>query len=270
MMVGTFEHDGIQFQYEVLGEGRDLVFCHGLGGDRQQSKELVGSLDGYRLVVWDCRGHGETQPLGPADKFGFGPMADDLAALLDHLGLQRVILGGISMGAGVAARFAIQWPHRVKALILVRPAWLVQPMPENLTLFPCIADLLRQLGPNAGLAEFQKLPGLLSIRRDSPVAVDSLCEQFIKPDAVERSIRLERMPTDCPVDQWEVIESLRMPALVVGTEQDAVHPMSFAQAWAKHLLYARLTQIPSKSEDAVRHAIEFRRCMYGFVSRESF
>ena len=164
-MMGTFERDGIQFRYEVLGEGRALALCHGLGGDRQQPKELVGDLAGYRLMVWDCRGHGETGPVGPDDKFGFGPMADDLAALLDRLGVDRAIIGGISMGAGIAARFAAQWPERVEALVLVRPAWLVEPRPENLALLPRVADMLRRLGPDAGLAEFRKLPELAADSR---------------------------------------------------------------------------------------------------------
>ena len=228
-MTSTFDRDNVRFRYEVLGDGRPLVLCHGLGGDRQQPRDLVGPLDGYRLIVWDCRGHGETQPVGPAEKFCFASMAEDLASLLDHLGVEQAIVGGISMGAGIAARFAAQWPGRVEALVLVRPAWLVQPLPENLALFPRVADLLRQLGPDAGLAEFEKLPELAAVRRCSPAVAESLCEQFTKPNAVERSIRLERLPRDCPVDRWSIVESLTMPALVVGNEQDTVHPMEFAR-----------------------------------------
>jgi pimeloyl-ACP methyl ester carboxylesterase len=261
-----FEREGIRFPYEVLGDGRALVLCHGLGGDRQQPKELVGPLDGYRLIVWDCRGHGETQPVGPAEKFGFGPMAEDLAALLDHLGVERAIIGGISMGACIAVRFAVQWPDRVEALVLVRPAWLVQPLPRNLTMFQRVAEMLERLGPDAGLAEFRKLPEVAEIRRQSPAMADSLCEQFTKPFAVERVARLERMPTDCPVDDWSVAESLTMPALVVGTELDPVHPMEFARTWAAHLPHASLACIPSKSEDPARHAAEFRRHLRQFLN----
>jgi pimeloyl-ACP methyl ester carboxylesterase len=264
-MMSTFERDGVQFRYEVLGEGRALVLCHGLGGDRQQPKDLVGPLEGYRLIVWDCRGHGETQPVGPPDKFGFGPMAEDLAALLDHLGVERAILGGISMGAGIAARFAVRWPRRVDALVLVRPAWLVQPLPKNLALFPRVAELLGELGPETGLAAFKKLPAVAEIRCHSPAMADSLCEQFAKPEAVARKARLERMPADCPLSDWDAVESLTMPTLVVGTERDPVHPMEYAQAWAGHLPRASLARIPSKSEDSARHATEFRRHLRQFL-----
>ena len=264
-MMGTLERDGIQFRYEVLGEGRALVLCHGLGGDRQQPKELVGPLDGYRLIVWDCRGHGETQPVGPAEKFSFGPMAEDLAALLDHLGVERAILGGISMGAGIAVRFAAQWPYRVEALVLVRPAWLVEPRPDNLALLSRAANLLRRLGPEVGLAEFQKLPELARIRGDSPAVADSFCEQFTKPGALQRVARLERLPADCPVDKWDLVEVLTIPALVIGTQRDPVHPMEFAQAWAEHLPRANFQEITSKSEDDARHIAEFRRHLARFL-----
>ena len=193
-------------------------------------------------------------------------MADDLAALLDYLGVDRAIVGGISMGAGIAARFAAQWPERVEALVLVRPAWLVEPRPENLALLPRVADMLRQFGPDAGLAEFRKLPELAQIRADSPSVAESLCEQFTKPDAPARAARLERLPADCPVDDWSVVESLAMPALVVGTDRDAVHPMAFARTWAEHLPNAQLVQIPSKSESAERHAAEFRRVLSQFLN----
>jgi pimeloyl-ACP methyl ester carboxylesterase len=227
--------------------------------------DLVGPLEGHRLIVWDCRGHGETQPAGPAEKFGFGPMAEDLAALLDFLGVDRAIIGGISMGAGIAARFAANWPARVDALVLVRPAWLMQPLPENLAFFPRVAAMLRQYGPEAGLAEFNKLPELAEIRRRSPAVADSLCEQFTRPFAQERCARLERMPADCPLHNWNAVESLTMPALVVGNDRDAAHPMEFARVWSSHLPVSQLVEIPSKSDDAAAHTAEFRRCLHQFL-----
>lgn len=265
-MTGIFEHDGVRFRYETLGSGRAFAFCHGLTGDRQQPKDLAGELPGHRLIVWDCRGHGETEPLGPEDKLGFGQMAADLAALLDHLGQKRVILGGISMGAGIAARFAVQWPQRVEALVLVRPAWLTQPAPDNLALLPRAAEMLRRLGPAGAAAEFARLPELARLRQTSPAVADSFCEQFTKPGALQRVARLERLPADCPVDKWDLVEVLTIPALVIGTQRDPVHPMEFAQAWAEHLPRANFQEITSKSEDDARHIAEFRRHLARFLN----
>ncbi len=79
------ERDGIRFYYEVSGDGPPLVFCHGLTGNLEQPKQLLGEFPGFRLIVWDARGHGETQPAGPAEHFNFDTFARDLAALLDDL-----------------------------------------------------------------------------------------------------------------------------------------------------------------------------------------
>jgi len=118
-----FEHDSIRFHYEVHGEGHPLVVCHGLTGDLSAPKDLLGEFPGVRLIFLDARAHGKTEPLGPATKLCFKQFASDLYALLDHLKIDRAIVGGISMGAGIAARFAIDFPKSVAGLILVRPAW---------------------------------------------------------------------------------------------------------------------------------------------------
>ena len=106
-----FVQDGIRFCYRATGAGIHVVFCHGLGGDLTACQELLGEPDGCRLVVWDCRGHGGTEPLGPTEKLVFAVMADDLAALLDHLEIGKAVIGGISMGAGVGARLATCHPE---------------------------------------------------------------------------------------------------------------------------------------------------------------
>ncbi len=257
-MKEVLQHDGIRFYYELIGEGAPLVFCHGVTGDLEACKELVGPQPGYQLIVWDSRGHGRTEPVGPAEKFTFAAFAEDLAALLDHLGIERAVIGGISMGAGVAAQFALRWPRRVRALVLVRPAWLDQPLPENLAMLPRVAELLEQSGSEAGLAELKKLPEFHALQRQSPPAADSLCEQFGKPNALQRRARLRKIPNDRPITSWKPIERLDLPALVVGSERDWIHPLAMAVAWTKHLMHGRMVKIPPKTENLEEHVRAFR------------
>jgi pimeloyl-ACP methyl ester carboxylesterase len=77
----------------------------------------------------DFRGHGKTD-LGPFEKLTFNQFADDIIALLDHLMIKSAIIGGISMGAGVALNLAIRYPERLTALILIRAVSINQSM-EN-------------------------------------------------------------------------------------------------------------------------------------------
>src|SRR5262249_11354645 len=95
----------------------------------------------------DARAHGLTQPMGEPSDLSFDIFGDDVIALLDHLGLRRAILGGISMGAAVALNVAVRYPERVDGLVLSRPAWLDGPMPpENVARYAAIARLLRRVG----------------------------------------------------------------------------------------------------------------------------
>src|SRR6266511_4006951 len=107
-----FDYDGIHFHYREAGSGIPFVFQHGLGADVSQTFELFKPPAGLRLLTFDCRGHGETRPLGPEEKISIETFTEDLRAFLDHLKIDRAIIGGISMGAAIALRFALEHPRR--------------------------------------------------------------------------------------------------------------------------------------------------------------
>jgi pimeloyl-ACP methyl ester carboxylesterase len=126
--------DGLAFHYLDEGAPRNLpfVFQHGLGGDVYQPAGVFSPPPGIQLLSLDCRGHGQTYPLGGAQKLSFSSFADDVATLMDRLRLGRAVVGGISMGAGVALNLALRHPKRMAGLVFSRPVWLDSPRPENL------------------------------------------------------------------------------------------------------------------------------------------
>lgn len=232
------EHDKIRFHYELSGEGRLLVFCHGLTGSLENARDAFGVFPGHLQIFWDARGHGATAPFGPLNGYSFDGFAQDLAAILDHLNIRDAVIGGISMGAAVSARFAIRYPARVRGLVLVRPAWLTEPLPEGLRLFPLAAGLMERYGAQRGLELFDQ---------QFPDADATLREQFLLKDAAERRSRLVGIPGDTPIRDWAEVANLQMPALVIGNEPDDVHPLAYAIEWAKRLPHARFVQVPAKS-----------------------
>ncbi|HSD77268.1 MAG TPA: alpha/beta hydrolase, partial [Solirubrobacteraceae bacterium] len=205
-----FEHDGIRFAYRDAGDGPPFAFQHGLGGDAAQPASLCRSA--VRLVTLECRGHGDTEPLGPEEALSFATFAADLAALLDHLGLEEVVLGGVSMGAGVALALALAHPARVRGLALVRPAWVDRGSPENLRAYPLIAALLRAHG-RRGREAFAASEEYALVRARSPASAASLLGQFDRPGAVARAAVLERLAADAPVAPGAPWGALAMPAL---------------------------------------------------------
>ncbi|MFN0169479.1 MAG: alpha/beta fold hydrolase [Bryobacteraceae bacterium] len=260
------EHDGIRFHYDASGQGPRLVFAHGLTGNMEHARELIGTVPGYRQVFWDARGHGETSPAGPANGFAFDVFATDLAALLDHLEIDRAVVGGISMGAAVSARFAVRYPERVRGLILVRPAWLTEPLPEGLQLMPVVAGYLERFGQEKGCELFVQSAEYQSLLARQPETAAALREQFFAEAALERRGRLTGIPGDAPIQRWSEVEDLRIPSLVLGNEPDYVHPISFARIWAERLPLGRFVQVPAKSAGFEPHALAVRQHVAGFLT----
>ena len=90
---------------------------HGYPLDRTIWRDQIDSLEGYRRIAPDLRGMGQSD--APDLGYGMGIYADDLAALLDALGVNEVVLCGLSMGGYVIFEFLRRWRHRVRALILM-------------------------------------------------------------------------------------------------------------------------------------------------------
>jgi pimeloyl-ACP methyl ester carboxylesterase len=170
--------------------------------------------------------------------------AGDLAVLLNHVEIRDAVVGGISMGAAVLVRFALRDPDRAHGLVLIRPAWLDQPLPEGLQLHLTVADYLGRFGVERGCELFEVAPEYQALRSQFPESAPSVRGQFFEDDAVARRGRLVGIPNDVPIRNWKEVEALLMPALVVGNEPDLVHPLFYAVTWAKYLPSGRLVQGP--------------------------
>jgi pimeloyl-ACP methyl ester carboxylesterase len=108
----------ISLSYEEGGQGTPLVLVHGLGSCLRFWDGVREPLEKHhRVVRYDVRGFGESdQPAGPYDTTTF---ASDLAALLDALGIDRAHVVGLSMGGVIAQRFALDFPARLRSLVLL-------------------------------------------------------------------------------------------------------------------------------------------------------
>ncbi len=116
--------NGIDIAYEIHGSGTPLVLAHGYTASKEMWRAQIGPFsERYRVIVYDTRGHGaSTAP--PADDPGytFDTYVEDQRALLAHLGIDAAYIGGLSMGGGIAMRFALRYPQMTKALLLTDTA----------------------------------------------------------------------------------------------------------------------------------------------------
>jgi pimeloyl-ACP methyl ester carboxylesterase len=100
------------------GDLPPLVLAHGLLMDHEMfAPQLEALRSKCRIITWDARCHGETETTD--DPFTYWDLAEDLKGLLDHLGIARAVIGGMSQGGFVALRLALKHPERVAALVLV-------------------------------------------------------------------------------------------------------------------------------------------------------
>jgi pimeloyl-ACP methyl ester carboxylesterase len=263
-----FKHNNLEFYYLDRGSGAPVFFQHGLGAESQKVFDLIELPPGFRLLGMDCRGHGNTAPLGPLEKLRFDSFADDVVELMDHLQIPRAIVGGTSMGAGVALNCALRHSQRVLGLILLRPAWLERPMQRNTMIFALIAKLIREHGPQEGLNIFVKSECYASVIRESSDSADSLRALFWDRRAAETVARLELIPPDTPNPDRSEWRRIQVPTLVLANRCDPIHPFEYGQALAEEIPGARLEELTPKCVDLRQYTCDLRRFTADFLQRE--
>lgn len=117
--MASLETNGTRIAYQQFGEGPDLIMIHGLAANRAFWFTGLAPLlrDQYRLTLYDLRGHGYSTT--PESGYSASQQADDLAALMDHLGIQKAPIVAHSFGGAVALEFAVKYPDRVTKLALL-------------------------------------------------------------------------------------------------------------------------------------------------------
>jgi pimeloyl-ACP methyl ester carboxylesterase len=260
-----FEHDGIQFNYCESGSGTPFVFQHGLGADANQIFELLRPTPRFRLISLDCRAHGETRPLGPEESISIRHFTEDLRLFLDHLKIDRAVIGGISMGAEIALNFALAHPGRTLGLVLSRPAWLDESRADNMNVFSTIAEFIRKYGAWEGAKRYQETEAYQHVLKVSPDNANSLLSQFTHPRAEETVAKLERIPAHVPGNTREDWKRIRVPTLVIVNRQDAIHPFEFGETLAATIPNATLVEVTPKSVNKDAHAADVQRAIDRFL-----
>lgn len=247
-----------------------VVALHGLGADREQPLALVEGVLGEDVAVLgpDARAHGRTPVIGAADAFSFPELAADVLALLHRLGQEAkpVHLVGVSMGAAVALRTALDGRLDVRSLTLVRPAFDENPSPRHLQCMAAIGRALRDSPVDVARAQFRASPEHLAVAAVSAAGAASLLAQFDDPLARERSVRLREVPRNTAYASAAELDRVRVPTLVLGAERDPVHPLAIATSWAAGVPAARLVLLPSRDDDPARHRQVTRDTVGGFLA----
>jgi pimeloyl-ACP methyl ester carboxylesterase len=241
----TFSYGQYLLSYEVYGSGdKVLVWLHGLLLDANLSRGLARTLaaQGNRVVLLDLLGHGRSDKPRHAGAHRMDLYARQLLCLLDELGVDQVVLGGVSLGTNVSLLAAVQAPERVRGLILEMPVleWAVPA--AALVFLPLLLGvhyarvplrLVSRVASRVPLSPFGPFGTFISAARSDPDEIAAVLHGvLVGPIA----------PTS------EQRRAITAPALVLGHGIDLVHSFSDARNLARQLPDARLIRTHTFAE----------------------
>ena len=203
--------NGLHLYYETHGTGRPLILIHGGLGSGEMFGPTIPALvaAGYQVIAPDLQGHGRTADIDrPID---VRLMADDIAALIRHLGLEQVDVVGYSLGGGVALFLASKHPELVRKVVIVSANARRDAMP---------AEMLAQQGQmNAAAAEFMK---------DTPMWE---LYQRVAPRPEDFGRLLDKIGASMAqdFDFSDVVAGLEVPTLIVAADADMAPPSHYVE-----------------------------------------
>jgi pimeloyl-ACP methyl ester carboxylesterase len=228
--------NGILLHYETTGQGRPLVFIHGLGSSTRDWEYQVDDFSrSYEVITFDLRGHGQSdKPPGP---YSIPMFAEDTAALLKELGVGSAHVVGVSLGGAVALQLALDHPELVKTLTVVNSAPAMHGSPEQIK---------------------QEVDRRVAIVQQVGMrAMGEALAPNLFPDPEQTDLRttfVERWAENDPrayidatrsVAEWNVLDkvtSIECPTLVIAAEYD-YSPVAVKEAYVKLMPNAQLVVI---------------------------
>jgi pimeloyl-ACP methyl ester carboxylesterase len=261
----TFDRGGVRLAGLDRGSGPPVIFQHGLGGDEAQVAEVFPDDAAFRRLTLECRGQGRSAAAAP-ESYSIASFADDVLAFADARGVDRFVVGGISMGAAIALNIAVHHPDRVAALVLARPAWLWEVAPDNLHMYVEIARHLRNPDAGQALAEFEASDTVQQLVRKAPDNLVALRKFLAVEDREALASLLLAIATDGPGVSEAEARAIHVPTLVIGTAADVAHPLAYARTLAATIPGARLAEITPKGIDRPRYVAGFRQVVADFLA----
>jgi len=232
-----YESAGTRLFAVESGWGHPVVFLHGGLADHRASWFRMSELAAtHRLITPDVRGAGRSIHGG---MLSWDQLADDVVALLQHLGLEQAVVGGTSAGSGVALRLALRHPQRVQALLLVSPVFAG----EEEGLMQASRVAMQRMAEAGERTRTEGIAAILPLFEGLPAAIREIALDMARgfdPASIATTTRF-LASGEGPFERLAELASLTMPTLVVpGTDPE--HPAEVAERYAKVIPRAVLAE----------------------------
>jgi 3-oxoadipate enol-lactonase len=255
------ELDGITLRYELTGKGDPtLVLVHEMGGSLESWDDVAPRLAQSRRVLrYDTRGAGMSQKV--RGQLGIDTMADDIAALLDALGiLGSVALAGIAVGGAIALHFAARYSERTSAVAVGSPATGIAP-DRRAAALERVANI-EAAGMAFAVADAMHNGYAPELRGDIK-RFQRYRARWLGNDPASYAT-IWRMLAG--MDMQDELTGLRRPVLVIGGSFDRVRPPALAQAVANAIPGARYIEVRTGHYMAVQTPDLISDCIEEFLT----
>lgn len=247
----SFVHDGHRLVYDTYGRGGPLVvYLHGLLLDSELNRGIAQALAerGNRVILLDLLGHGRSDKPLRATEYRIDSYADEVIALLDHLGERQAVLGGISLGANVSLFAAAHHPERVSGLVLEMPV-LERAVPAAALVF--VPMILAAYYGRPVMSFTSSVMARLQRTRFGPLN-SVLNTASLAPRIVAAVLHGVLVGPVAPTEAQR--RAIMAPVLVLGHRNDFIHPFNDAIGLVAQLPHGELVRAHSLLELRLRPA----------------
>lgn len=241
MVESSFRFHGHRICFSEWGEGdRALVLVHGLLMNRHMFDQLAPEMAsrGYRVIAVDLLGHGASDKPTDMRAYSMPSFGDQLAALVEHLELDRPVVGGTSLGANVALELGVRHPHAARGLLIEMPVLDNALVAAGMIFLPILVGL--RVGRPV-------LRGVAAVTKRIPrthFLIDIALDWTRRPPEASQAV-LEGLLFGRTAPPREERQLITLPALVIGHPADPLHPFSDSDMLADELPGARLVNAES-------------------------
>jgi len=243
-----YDGGGVRLHAMQEGSGRVIVMLHGGGADHRACLPVVARLSAhYRVILPDLRGSGRSRC---ADPLTWDRLADDVSAVMDHIGAGHAVVGGISMGTGVALRFARRYPQRTAGLVTLAPVY----RGEELGLTEYQAAMFALLGPILASARREGVEAFRPLYQKSS-AMEAYFDGMIGSLDLASFIATNQFMASGaqPFRSVADLESIDVPALL-APGGDRMHPPEISDLYAARIRRCATIDLSEKTDDDSRNA----------------
>jgi pimeloyl-ACP methyl ester carboxylesterase len=268
-MAEVVASDGVRLYAEAHGEGPAVIFSCPLNTTRENWRPQVAPLSaaGFRVVLWDYRGHGKSEAPHASGAYSIEPVVDDLGRVLDWAAAgEPAVLAGLSFGGLASLHFVLRHPERVRALVLIDSGPGFK-NPKAQARWQASCEKTSSFIEAKGMAEFAARATELTVGRDLELPAARAAQAAIAEQASHGLAEFGRRIAGPAPPVIDELSSIERPALVIVGEKDE------AYLRAAEVMTAKLPEAESVTLAGAAHVVNieatdaFNAAVLAFLER---